>query len=58
MLKRLDSTILRTLLVAILSGYAAAASAQQIHWHSDYSSAMMEAGKTGKPIFLAFRCAP
>lgn len=37
---------------------ASGAGAQQIHWFNDYSSAMMEARKTGKPIFLAFRCSP
>jgi hypothetical protein len=36
----------------------AAACAQQIHWYDDYSAARAEARKTGKPIFLAFRCSP
>jgi hypothetical protein len=37
---------------------AAAASAQQINWFNDYAAARAEAKKTGKPIFLAFRCSP
>lgn len=27
-------------------------------WHSDYDAARAEARKTGKPIFLVFRCEP
>jgi hypothetical protein len=27
-------------------------------WHSSYESAKAEARKTGKPIFLVFRCEP
>jgi hypothetical protein len=27
-------------------------------WHSSYESARAEARKTGRPIFLVFRCEP
>ena len=27
-------------------------------WHSDYAAATAEAKRTGKPIFLVFRCEP
>jgi hypothetical protein len=27
-------------------------------WHSDYAAARAEAKRTGKPIFLVFRCEP
>lgn len=27
-------------------------------WHTDYPSARAEARRTGKPIFLVFRCEP
>ena len=27
-------------------------------WHSDYTVARAEAKRTGKPIFLIFRCEP
>jgi hypothetical protein len=27
-------------------------------WHTDYASARAEAARTGKPIFLVFRCEP
>lgn len=27
-------------------------------WHTDYAEARAEARKTGKPIFLVFRCEP
>ena len=43
---------------AVLAAFAWSAQAQQIHWHNDYAAAREEARKTGKPIFLAFRCAP
>jgi hypothetical protein len=27
-------------------------------WHSDYAAARAEARRTGKPLFVAFRCEP
>jgi hypothetical protein len=27
-------------------------------WHADYAAARAEAKRTGKPIFLVFRCEP
>lgn len=27
-------------------------------WHTDYPSARAEAKRTGKPLFVAFRCEP
>jgi hypothetical protein len=27
-------------------------------WHTDYAAAKAEARRTGKPIFLVFRCEP
>lgn len=27
-------------------------------WHSDYATAKAEAKRTGKPLFVAFRCEP
>jgi hypothetical protein len=27
-------------------------------WHSDYAAATAEAKRTGKPIFLIYRCEP
>lgn len=27
-------------------------------WHTDYAAAKAEAKRTGKPIFLVFRCDP
>ena len=27
-------------------------------WHTDYDTAKAEARRTGKPIFLVFRCEP
>jgi hypothetical protein len=27
-------------------------------WHTDYDAARAEAKRTGKPIFLVFRCEP
>jgi hypothetical protein len=27
-------------------------------WHTDYEAAKAEARRTGKPIFLVFRCEP
>jgi hypothetical protein len=30
----------------------------QFGWHTDYAAARAEAKRTGKPIFLVFRCEP
>lgn len=30
----------------------------QFGWHKDYAAAKAEAKRTGKPIFLVFRCEP
>ncbi len=27
-------------------------------WHADYNAALAEAKRTGRPIFLVFRCEP
>jgi hypothetical protein len=45
--------------VVILS-FAAALSAQDdmIYWIENYPEAIQEARKTGKPLFLEFRCEP
>jgi len=43
---------------AVMLGVSAASSAQDIHWHTDYQSALEEARAANKPILLAFRCAP
>jgi hypothetical protein len=42
---------------------AAPAFAQKVNpkatgWHTDYASAVAEAKRTGKPLFVAFRCEP
>ena len=42
---------------------AAPAFAQKVNpkatgWHSDYAAARAEAKRTGKPLFVAFRCEP
>ena len=46
---------------ALLALAAASASAQpprpdKFGWYSDYAAARAEARRTGKPIFLVFRC--
>jgi hypothetical protein len=32
--------------------------AAKLGWHADYAAATAEAKRTGKPIFLVFRCEP
>lgn len=54
------------LLIALTLVTAAPAAAQQrpsqfmarYGWHGDLAKARAEAGRTGKPIFLVFRCEP
>jgi hypothetical protein len=52
----------RTLAALSLLAIAATACAQppknRPGWFSDYESGRAEARKTGKPIFLVFRCEP
>lgn len=50
---------------AVLLAAAPAATAQtrkvepaKYGWHTDYAAARAEARRTGKPIFLVFRCEP
>lgn len=33
-------------------------SADKPTWHSDYPQALAEAKRTGKPLFVVFRCQP
>ncbi len=47
------------LLTAFLSSPASAQSDDgMVEWLDDYGEALAEAKRTGKPIFLEFRCAP
>jgi hypothetical protein len=55
----------RSLAALVLLLLPAAALAQgkrpdpaQYGWHTDYDKARAEARRTGKPIFLVFRCEP
>ena len=34
------------------------AQAQELFWHQNYQDALEEARRTGKPIFLEYRCSP
>lgn len=46
-------------IAALLLMMGVAASAQtSIDWHQYYEHAREEAQRTGKPIFIAFRCGP
>jgi len=44
------------MVVALLLMIGTTASA--IDWHENYTDAFDEAQRTGKPMFIAFRCAP
>ena len=53
---------MRTVVAASLI-LAAPAFAQKVNpkatgWHTDYASALAEAKRSGKPLFVAFRCEP
>ena len=56
-------TFLAVAAALALAGFLSApASAQSddgmVEWLDDYGEALAEARRTGKPIFLEFRCAP
>ena len=46
------------LLIASTSAAAPKPEAAKFGWHTDYAEAKAEAKRTGKPIFLVFRCEP
>ena len=48
----------RLLLAGLFCLTVASAQEQYIEWFDDYGEAVAEAKRTGKPIFLEFRCAP
>jgi hypothetical protein len=54
--------VLAAFAVLLLAGVADAhppkLDAAKFGWHSDYATAKAEAKRTGKPIFLVFRCEP
>ena len=56
--------MIRSCSAALVLLLAATASAQQrgpagaFGWHTDYAAGKAEAKRTGKPIFLVFRCEP
>ena len=49
---------LLTLLSAATAPAQTGQAAAKHGWHTDYDTAKAEARRTGKPIFLVFRCEP
>ena len=49
---------MRVVLTVALLFAPAAFAQQELYWHSNYEDALEEARKTGKPIFLEYRCSP
>ena len=51
---------LRSLFACVLWLFAGPLLAQDdgIYWFNDYNDALQEAKRTGKPIFLEYRCEP
>ena len=48
----------RLLLFSALTAFPAGLAAQELHWFDSYDAALEEARRTGKPIFLEYRCSP
>jgi hypothetical protein len=59
---RATTRLLAGLVALLLANTAAPAQtgkeAAKLGWHTDYDAAKAEARRTGKPIFLVFRCEP
>jgi len=51
------SVLIATLLVAS-PVFAQKVNPKATGWHTDYATAKAEAKRTGKPLFVAFRCEP
>ena len=45
-------------LVVVSAAFAQKVNPKSNGWHSDYATARAEAKRTGKPLFVAFRCEP
>jgi hypothetical protein len=48
----------RRLAIACLAATGLLAQEEGLNWLNDYGAAIREAKRTGKPIFLEFRCEP
>ena len=55
---RFELGLLTLLAVAVAAPAQDRGPARTFGWHSDYSAARAEAKRTGKPMFLVFRCEP
>ncbi len=44
--------------LCLFSGLPLAAQEDGLHWHDNYKAALEEAKKTGKPLFIEYRCEP
>ena len=45
-------------LLIVAPAFAQKVNPKATGWHSDYAAAKAEAKRTGKPLFVAFRCEP
>ena len=45
-------------LVVAASAFAQKGNPKATGWHTDYAAAKAEARRTGKPLFVSFRCEP
>ena len=45
-------------LVVVSSAFAQKGNPKSTSWHTDYAAARAEAKRTGKPLFVTFRCEP
>jgi hypothetical protein len=57
---RTQNPLLRLLVACVLGLLVSPLWAQDdgIYWFNNYSDALQEAKRTGKPIFLEYRCEP
>lgn len=55
-----SAPLLRTLCLTLLglAIHSVSAHAAGLQWHTNYTDALAEAERTGKPLFLEFRCVP
>lgn len=51
-------TVLFLTLLCASSAVAQRVNPKATGWHTDYAAARAEAKRTGKPLFVAFRCEP
>ena len=56
--ERISTARSRSRSESVMTSSAVAQKGKSTGWHTDYAAAKAEAKRTGKPLFVTFRCEP